>query len=56
MPTSPDESSLPGFLQQTEALELEAVPLQVALLTMEMAAIRARLTHLAALWEQMRDE
>ena len=51
MPTSlADHSpSLPPHLQITEALPPEQVPLQVALLTMEIADLRMRLAALARL-------
>jgi hypothetical protein len=35
--------SLPSYLRETEPLELEDVPLQVALLTMEVAALRQKM-------------
>jgi hypothetical protein len=48
--TFPDArlSSLPLHLQQTEPLEPEQLPLQVALLTMELAALRERMEIIAA--------
>lgn len=33
----PDDSDLPSYLRDTDPLELEHIPLQVALLTMELA-------------------
>jgi len=39
--------TLPPFLNITETLELEQLPLQVALLTMEVAALRTVLADLA---------
>ena len=36
-------SDLPPYLRNTEPMEPEAIPLQVALLTMELAALRHRL-------------
>lgn len=39
--------SLPPFLLNWEPLELDQLPLQVALLTMELAAVRQRLDALA---------
>jgi hypothetical protein len=45
---SPDQD-LPPYLRQTEPLELEDLPLQVSLLTMEIATLRQRLTELAKL-------
>jgi hypothetical protein len=46
---SPDDSyrNLPAFLRMTEPLEPEQLSLQVALLTMELAEVRTRLTLLA---------
>jgi hypothetical protein len=42
-----DESRLPLHLRLTEPLELDQLPLHVALLTMELAEVRTRLTMLA---------
>ncbi len=47
MATIPDPSSLPPFLRDSPE-DLEAVPLQVSLLTMEIAEHRLRLMALAA--------
>jgi hypothetical protein len=44
-----DASQLPPFLRSTEMLEPEDIPLQVALLTMEVAQLRLSLSRLAAL-------
>jgi hypothetical protein len=41
-----DEENLPPFLLITECLETEQIPLQVALLTMELATLRLRLSAL----------
>ena len=35
-----DERQLPPYLLRTDPMELEDIPLQVALLTMEIAALR----------------
>lgn len=43
---------LPSFLLETAPLEAEDIPLQVALLTMEVASLRDRLTTLAWLLRQ----
>ena len=51
IPAFPPPSNLPGlppFLKETQAMELEAIPLQVALLTMEVAAQRQALQRLAS--------
>lgn len=47
--TSTDETStsLPSYLQTSEVMELEDVPLQVALLTGELAAQRKLIAALA---------
>jgi hypothetical protein len=42
---NPDET-LPPFLRETDPMDIESLPLQVALLTMEMAALRGRLERL----------
>jgi hypothetical protein len=36
-------ASLPSYLRETEPLEIEDVPLQLALLTMEVAALREKM-------------
>jgi hypothetical protein len=38
--TESNPPDLPGFLRNWDPLEAEAIPLQVALLTMELASIR----------------
>jgi predicted RNA methylase len=43
-----DESELPPFLRNSDPLEPEDIPLQVALLTMELARMRADLAALRA--------
>lgn len=40
------DPDLPPYLRETEPMEPEFLPLQVALLTMEVVALRARLTAL----------
>lgn len=43
-----DEASdpLPSFLMETQPMELEDVPLQLALLTMEVASLRRQIKEL----------
>jgi len=41
------DPTLPPFLREWTPLEIDQLPLQVALLTMELAAIRQRLDRLA---------
>ena len=48
-PDAESRSALPPFLQQTEPMEPDALPLQVALLTMELAEVRIRLAELGRL-------
>ena len=49
IPASPPSSNpLPPFLRETEPMELEHVPLQLALLTMEVAEQRKALERLSA--------
>jgi hypothetical protein len=48
MNDTPTPSELPLYLKATEPLELEDIPLQVALLTMELAAQRQALLALSA--------
>ena len=43
---------LPPFLRETEPMELEAIPLQVALLTMEVQAQRIALSRMATILEE----
>jgi hypothetical protein len=43
----PTPSALPPFLRLTEPLEPEQIPLQVALLTMELAQMRTAMQRLA---------
>ena len=45
------QDPLPNYLRETEPLEIEAVPLQLALLTMEVRAQREALQRLAAVLE-----
>jgi hypothetical protein len=45
-----DESRLPLHLRLTEPLDLDQLPLQVALLTMELATVRMQLGRLAGMW------
>lgn len=52
---NPDET-LPSFLRETEPMEPEYLPLQVALLTMEVAALRARLAGLAMVVDKTGDK
>jgi hypothetical protein len=40
--------TLPPFLREAQIFEIEALPLQVSLLTMEIAAIRRTLTLMAS--------
>lgn len=40
------DQTLPPFLLETESMELECLPLQVSLLTMELASVRHRLAAL----------
>jgi hypothetical protein len=47
------EVILPPYLHNTEPLEPEDIPLQLALLTMEVAALRERMTAIADLMQQM---
>lgn len=52
IPVSPPLSNpLPPYLRETEPMEIEQIPLQVSLLTMEIAAQRQALERLAALFE-----
>lgn len=44
---------LPTYLNNTEPLELEDIPLQVALLTMELAAMRTAQAQTAALLRRL---
>ena len=44
---------LPPYLNNTEPLEPEDIPLQVALLTMEMAALRQKLSTMSEIFAQM---
>jgi hypothetical protein len=46
------DPELPSYLQITEALELEDVPLQVSLLTMEIAWMREKIASLEACIQQ----
>jgi hypothetical protein len=46
-------SDLPPYLHNTEPMEVEDLPLQVALLTMEAAAMRSTLTETALTLESM---
>ncbi len=46
---TPDMASLPTYLRQTDPMELEDLPLQVALLTMELASLRLLLGSVAGL-------
>ena len=48
---TPDDSDydLPTYLRLIEPLEIEDIPLQVALLTMELASLRRMLTDLGTL-------
>jgi len=43
------DPDLPSYLQLTEPLEPEDIPLQVALLTMELASLRRMLAQLGSL-------
>jgi len=43
----PDDPDLPPYLRIAEVLEPEQVPLQVQLLTLEMASLHTRLTMVA---------
>lgn len=49
-PRLPDETALPPFLRDCPT-DLEDMPLQVQLLTMEVAALRLTLMRLAAMLE-----
>ena len=46
----------PPYLQNTEPMELEDVPLQVALLTMELATLRVLVLELAMALNQIADD
>jgi hypothetical protein len=50
-PSSEPGPSLPPFLKASDPMELEDVPLQVALLTMEAARSRLMLAELGAILE-----
>jgi hypothetical protein len=47
------EACPPPYLMNTEPLELEDLPLQVALLTMEVASLRDKLMAATRLLEEM---
>jgi hypothetical protein len=49
----PDLRPLPPYLRRTEPMEVEDMPLQLALLTMEVASQRQTLAKLADLMEAM---
>lgn len=44
-----DDPALPSFLRLTEPLDLDQVPLQLALVTMELASLRQQVTSLSGL-------
>ncbi len=46
--TSKADNFLPPYLLRTDPMEVDDLPLQVSLLTMELAAQRERLTELTA--------
>ena len=49
----PKQGFLPPYLNNTEPLEAEDIPLQLALLTMEMASQREKLSSLSAMFAEM---
>jgi hypothetical protein len=48
---SKDSTDLPPYLRLTEPLEAEAIPLQLSLITMEVAELRKALVRLGAVLE-----
>jgi hypothetical protein len=50
-PTPAEETTLPPFLRQADPQEIESLPLQVSLLTMEIAAQRIMLQRLSVILE-----
>ena len=47
------QDSLPPYLNNTDPLEPEDIPLQLALITMEMASYRQKLTAMAAMFAEL---
>lgn len=51
-PSPENDNSLPPHLKDTQVLEMEQLPMQVLLLTLEVAQMRQRLDMLAKVLEQ----
>ena len=51
----PETMDLPPYLQRTEPMEIEDLPLQVSLLTMEIASLWRTLSHLLKLSQETSD-
>jgi hypothetical protein len=54
--TSKADNFLPPYLLRTDPMEVDDLPLQVSLLTMELAAQRERLAELTAELDRLKDD